>query len=58
MKFFFIVAICFAISPISALADDEPKAPATVKEFSADFDPRKDPLDAKVVRDWEKVGIV
>ena len=37
---------------------DEPKAPATIKELFADFDPRKDPLDAKVVREWEKDGIV
>ncbi len=37
---------------------EEPKAPATVKELFADFDPRKDPLDAKVVRAWEKDGIV
>lgn len=33
---------------------DEPKAPATVKELFADFDPRKDPLDAKIVREWDK----
>ncbi len=37
---------------------DEPKAPATVRELWADFDPRKDELDAKVVRQWEKDGIV
>ena len=37
---------------------DEPKAPGTVKELWADFDPRKDELDAKVVREWEKDGIV
>ncbi len=37
---------------------DEPKAPATVIELFADFDPRKDPLDAKVVREWDKDGIV
>ena len=37
---------------------DEPKAPATVKELFADFDPRKDPLDTKQVREWEKDGIV
>jgi dienelactone hydrolase len=40
------------------LLADEPKAPGTVKELWADFDPRKDPLDAKVVREWEKDGIV
>jgi dienelactone hydrolase len=37
---------------------DEPKAPATVKELFADFDPRKDALDVKVVREWEQDGIV
>ncbi len=42
----------------TVIAADEPKAPATVKELFADFDPRKDPLDAKVVREWEKDGIV
>ena len=41
-----------------ALATGEPKAPTTVEELFADFDPRKDPLDAKVVRDWERDGIV
>lgn len=41
--------------PIFTVADDVPK---TVKELFADFDPRKDPLDSKVVREWEKDGIV
>jgi len=44
--------------PSVVLADDDPKAPATVKELWADFDPRKDELDAKVVREWEKDGVV
>lgn len=37
---------------------DEPKIPASVKELWADFDPRKEPLDAKIVREWETDGIV
>ncbi|MFO0868293.1 MAG: acetylxylan esterase [Pirellulales bacterium] len=37
---------------------DQPPAPATVRELHADFDPRKDPLDTTVVREWEKNGIV
>jgi len=36
---------------------DEPKVPASVKELWADSDPRKNELDAKVVREWEKDGI-
>ena len=34
------------------------EVPRTVKELFADFDPRKDPLDVKVVREWEKDGVV
>ncbi len=52
---------CILIGIVSLLPTftlaDEPKAPATVKELFADFDPRQDPLDAKVVREWEKDGI-
>jgi len=43
--------------PTVVLAD-EPKAPGTVRELWADFNPRKDELDVKVVREWEKDGIV
>lgn len=42
----------------SPLVADEPKAPTTVNELWADFDPRKDALDTKVVREWEKDDIV
>ena len=40
------------------VAAAEPKPPATVAELFADFDPRKDPLDVKLVREWETDGIV
>ena len=50
--FMFLLACCF--SPLVS-ADEVPKS---VKELFADFDPRKDPLDAKVVREWERDGIV
>jgi dienelactone hydrolase len=46
-----LLACC--ASPV--IADDVPK---TAKELFADFDPRQDPLDTKVVREWEKDGIV
>lgn len=36
----------------------ETKVPATAKELHAGIAPRKDPLDAKTVREWEKDGIV
>ena len=51
----FLIGIALVLATV-ALADD-PKAPATVKELFADFGPRKDPLDAKVVREWEKGDI-
>lgn len=55
---YFLIAIVTFLTPIMVLAADEPKAPATVKELWADFDPRKDSLDAKIVREWEKDSIV
>jgi dienelactone hydrolase len=45
------------ISPTVLLAA-EPKAPSSVAELFVAFDPRKDPLDTKVVREWERDGIV
>lgn len=42
----------------SVLLADEPNAPSTVEELHADYDPRKDEIDAKVVREWEKDGIL
>lgn len=53
-----IILIVFGLIPFMDLAADEPKVPTTVKELFADSDPRKDPLDTKVVREWEKDGIV
>lgn len=54
-RYILIGIVCF----LPALAHAaEPKSPATVKELFTDFDPRKDPLDAKVIREWEKDGIV
>ncbi|CAN5160424.1 hypothetical protein BH11PLA2_BH11PLA2_43230 [soil metagenome] len=51
-------AMFLVITPLFGLAAGPSKAPATVKELWADFDPRKDALDTKVVREWEKHGIV
>jgi hypothetical protein len=56
MNWSFLIGVVFLL-PVFVLAD-EPKASATVKELFADFDPRKDALDTKVVREWEKDGIV
>ena len=34
------------------------EVPKTVESLWADYDPRQEPLDAKVVREWEEGGIV
>ena len=47
-----VFLLCY-VGPV--IADDVPK---TVTALWSDFDPRKDPLDTKVVREWEKDGIV
>ncbi|MFO0806121.1 MAG: acetylxylan esterase [Gemmataceae bacterium] len=52
------ILLLFACLLPSSLLADEPKAPGTVKELFADFDPRKEALDAKVVRELEKDGVV
>lgn len=36
-------------------ADEVPKS---VNELFADFDPQKDPIDVKIIREWESSGIV
>ena len=40
-----MVTLLGFFTPIMAVAADEPKAPATVKELFADFDARKEYLD-------------
>ena len=53
------LSVVFCVSILfPAVVSGEEKAPGTVKELWADFDPRKDALDAKLVREWEKDGIV
>jgi hypothetical protein len=48
-------ALCF---PSSSAAADPPAAPRTVEALWSDFDPRSEPLDARVVRQWEEGGVV
>ena len=44
--------------PPAAKGEPPPTAPRTVEALWSDFDPRSEPLDAQVVREWEKDGIV
>lgn len=34
------------------------KAPATLEELWADFDPQKEPLDVEILKEWEQEGVV
>ncbi len=54
---FWITATCLLFAPLLVRADD-PKALGTVNALWADFDPRKDALDAKSVREWDQEEIV
>ncbi len=51
----FAVACAFAASafPESAVAAEQPQS---VQELWADFDPRKDPLEVEVIREWKEDG--
>lgn len=50
-----VAILCF---PPWVAAGEPPAAPRTVKALWSDFDPRSDPLDVQVVREWEKDGII
>lgn len=58
MKWLFWSVVCLACLCPPSPTEDGTKAPSTVKALWADFDPRKDALEARVVREWEKDGIV
>ena len=55
---FCITAVFGVLIPAMAFAADAPKVPGTVEELWAEFDPRQDDLDADLVREWDRDGIV
>ncbi|NNE91321.1 MAG: hypothetical protein HKN23_06710, partial [Verrucomicrobiales bacterium] len=65
MKFSKIPLFVLALTAVSSsgqetlppLADDE-SAPQTHTELWADFDPRKEPLDVEILKEWEEDGVV
>ncbi|MCA9066352.1 MAG: hypothetical protein KDA96_24965, partial [Planctomycetaceae bacterium] len=58
MNRFRIIFILVGLLHCMNLAADEAKVPTGVTELFADFDPRKEPLETRIVREWEKNGIV
>lgn len=53
----FTVAFMVVIVPALSVGGDA-KPPSSVAELYADFDPRKEPLDTRLIREWEHDGIV
>lgn len=66
LKRMIFMAIALGLCAAGALAQDEDTlpplkngiAPATVEEAWAGFDPRKEPLDVEVLKEWEEDGVV
>jgi hypothetical protein len=54
MKFTVLAIAALLISPTALSAD----VPQTVTELWQDFDPRKDPLDTEILKEWEQDGVV
>jgi dienelactone hydrolase len=57
-----LAVMCWVL-PLTAAAETLPplangKVPATVEELWAGFDPREEPLDAEVLKEWEQDGVV
>ena len=52
----FVVAL--AVCPFAARAADDADPPRTVEEIRDGFDPRAEPLETEIVREWEDDGIV
>jgi len=44
-------------APTSAAAPDLPQGALLVRQLYSDFDPRREPLDIEVIREWDERGI-
>lgn len=51
------IAAVFLVA-VSLVSINEAQVPKTVEALWSDFDPRKDPLDVQVVRQWEEDGVI
>lgn len=49
---------CLLLLALIAQPVNAQKVPDTVQALWADFDPRREPLDIRTVREWERDGIV
>ena len=53
-----LLAITLSLVPTLTLHAQLLGPPTSVKELWEDFDPRREPLDPQIVRQWEKDGVV
>ena len=53
-----IIILVLVSAPLFAAAGAEGAVPTTVPDLWADFDPRAEPLESQVVRQWEDDGLV
>ena len=53
-----LLAITLSLVPTLTLHAQLLVLPTNVKELWEDFDPRREPLDPQIVRQWEKDGVV
>ncbi len=56
--FLLFAGVFLSCSPLRALSDELASVPRDVERLWSDFDPRKEPLDIHVVREWEKDGVL
>lgn len=58
MKCCWLSVMCLVLLSGAAIAKDDLAVPMSVQDLWKDFDPRRDPLEDVVVREWERDGIV
>lgn len=53
-----LIGIGFSLPCVGDAQESNSNAPSTVQELFADFDPRREPLDTKLIRQWEEDQII
>jgi len=53
-----LIVPVLCLAPLGAIGETPAAAPRTVEALWSGFDPRSEPLDIRVVREWEKDGII
>ena len=51
-----VLVACCVVACAAAASLPAAEPPGTVAELWADFDPRQDPLEVEVIREWNEAG--